>query len=162
MAKNQFSPKSAKAATTQSSNDATSCLFEQLAGLTDDQLEALEQIIGEMLRARNARPVIQWPERTRAQFARSVSHVREAMTENAFCTTRAPAALEADCNWVKSSRAQIKRAVHRMAPADVISLAMFVEWAQVTPVDDAHHKAALARNAQTLAMLRRRKELRPA
>jgi hypothetical protein len=140
MANKQLSPKPAKAATLQTGADLPA-MWIGLESMHDDVLISLEQRIGEILESRNARPPINWSARVRACFARSVARVREAFISGSFYTTAKPEELTADSARVRACRSHIKRIVHRLAPSEIIALALFLEAAETVPVGHEHYEA---------------------
>jgi hypothetical protein len=146
----------AKAATTQPHDADLPAVWVGIESMPSDELIALEQRIGEILQSRNARPPINWSARVRASFARAMNQVREALVSNSFYTTAMPEEILPDSARVRACRSQIKRILHRLAPAEIIALTLYLEACEAVPLDNEYQQTVAHQEAGMRARLQQR------
>jgi hypothetical protein len=98
-------------------------LWIGLEAMSDNELELLERAIGEILAKRKPAP-----EPTQSEGIKDpVNRVRMSLALNSFFTFKPPASL--DEPWAKNAITSIKRDIHHLSPAELISLSMFLSHA---------------------------------
>ena len=103
-------------------------LWVGLEGMDDDALELLERSIGEILAKRKPAP-----EPTQSQGIKDATNrVRMSLALNSFFTFKPPASLSEP--WARNVMTAIKRDLHHLSPAELISLSMFLGNAAQTPL----------------------------
>jgi hypothetical protein len=107
-------------------------LWVGLEAMSDNELELLERSIGEILAKRKPAP-----EPTKSEGIKdAVNRVRMAFALNSFFTFKPPASL--DEPWARNCLTSIKRDIHHLSPAELISLSMFLGNAVATPLPYAY------------------------
>jgi hypothetical protein len=107
-------------------------MWLDLEAMDDDTLEQLERRIGELLASRKPAP-----EPTTSEGIKDATNrVRMAFALNSFFTFKPPASL--DESWAKSCLTSLKRDLHKLTPAELVGLTMFVDCATRVPLPYAY------------------------
>jgi hypothetical protein len=103
-------------------------LWIGLEAMSDNELELLERAIGEILAKRKPAP-----EPTQSEGIKDpVNRVRMSLALNSFFTFKPPASL--DEPWARNVMTAVKRDLHHLTPAELISLSMFLSHATRVPL----------------------------